>query len=316
MIVIVEGIDRVGKTTFCNKLAEKGFLYLKDSSLLYEDIKCKSYMHTTLPAAYMIGKLDTTCAFFKRLDEQGIDVVMDRCHLTELVYSYCEAGRRSFVDLVFKIDAFLAHLGALLVYIQPEDLDWSSRQAGENLASHNEHFEKIVTESSIKKKMMTTFSLLDATVSAICENKSHYDFYFASPFFSEEQIEREEALKGILRSFGFSVFSPKEAFVLSPDASQEERADVFQMNCETIKNSRAVFAITDGKDIGTIWEAGYAYALKKPIVYFAETLGNNKFNVMLSQSGNIVFTDRSMLKKELITKAIEGKRYRFTGIIE
>jgi thymidylate kinase len=32
MIVIVEGIDRTGKTELCKYLAEQGFIYLKDTS--------------------------------------------------------------------------------------------------------------------------------------------------------------------------------------------------------------------------------------------------------------------------------------------
>ena len=49
-------------------------------------------------------------------------------------------------------------------------------------------------------------------------------------------------------------------------------------------------AITDEKDIGTIWEAGYAYGIGKEIVYYAETLGDNPFNVMLGKSGIGIFT--------------------------
>ena len=50
-------------------------------------------------------------------------------------------------------------------------------------------------------------------------------------------------------------------------------------------------AITDEKDIGTIWEAGYAYGIGKEVVYYAETLGNNPFNIMLSESGVGIFKD-------------------------
>ena len=54
-------------------------------------------------------------------------------------------------------------------------------------------------------------------------------------------------------------------------------------------------AITDEKDIGTIWEAGYAYGIGKEIVYYAETLGNNPFNVMLGKSGIGIFTNHNDL---------------------
>lgn len=49
----------------------------------------------------------------------------------------------------------------------------------------------------------------------------------------------------------------------------------------------------------TIFEAGEAHALGVPIVYFAETLGNNKFNLMLAQSGIAVVQSREALKEFL-----------------
>lgn len=38
--------------------------------------------------------------------------------------------------------------------------------------------------------------------------------YFASPFFNEEQVEREERLKAKLRSLGFFCMEPKGKLLL------------------------------------------------------------------------------------------------------
>ena len=116
--------------------------------------------------------------------------------------------------------------------------------------------------------------------------------YFASPFFNPEQVEREEALKKILRDKGIQVFSPKEEFHLAPDATKEEQEKTFKGNLKGMYDADFVFAITDGKDMGTIWEAGFAYGLDIPVYYFAETLGNGQFNLMLARSGKGVFTNR------------------------
>lgn len=149
--------------------------------------------------------------------------------------------------------------------------------------------------------------------------------YFASPWFTPEQEEREERLKKKLRELGFDVWSPKENCNCSPTESEDVRKKVFTDNCENIMGADIVFAVTDGKDMGTIWEAGFAYGYNKllefsscrpiTIVYYCETLGNGLFNLMLAQSGNIVITKFEDLDKlpELI---MSGEDLAYVGCIE
>lgn len=150
--------------------------------------------------------------------------------------------------------------------------------------------------------------------------------YFASPWFNHEQAEREDRVKSKLRELGFNVWSPKDNCVCSPIADEVMRMKVFNDNCNNIVDSDIVFAITDGKDMGTIWEAGFAYGLSRcletfdhapiTIVYYCETLGpNGQFNLMLAQSGDIVITKFEDLDKlpDLIR---EGKGFAYAGIVE
>lgn len=151
--------------------------------------------------------------------------------------------------------------------------------------------------------------------------------YFASPFFNEEQIEREERLKKKLRQLSFRVFSPKESLLCKPDASDEERQRTFEGNCEAIKNSDIIFVVTDGKDIGTIWEAGYANGInefyrslygeeKIKIAYYCETLPKDgQFNLMLAQSADIVITDFEDIKM-LPIYLRNGEKRKYVGKIE
>lgn len=115
-------------------------------------------------------------------------------------------------------------------------------------------------------------------------DEKQYDFYIAGPFFNVEQLIRVENVKFILDQRGLTYFSPKDNITLKSDASTEERAKAFDDNLDAIRDSRFVLAITDDKDVGTMFESGYAYANNIPIIYFAETLGDNKFNVMLAES--------------------------------
>ena len=149
--------------------------------------------------------------------------------------------------------------------------------------------------------------------------------YFASPWFTPEQEEREERLKAKLRSLGFAVHSPKEEAVVGEFSNPETRQKIFKSNTDAIDSCDILFAVTDGKDIGTIWEAGYAYGFNKLceftgaskiiIVYYCETLGNGLFNLMLAQSGDIIITNFEDIDKlpELLKK---GESMAYVGRVQ
>ncbi|MEE1303197.1 MAG: nucleoside 2-deoxyribosyltransferase [Bacteroidales bacterium] len=149
--------------------------------------------------------------------------------------------------------------------------------------------------------------------------------YFASPWFNPDQAERENRVKNKLRELGFNVWSPKDNCVCSPIADEEMRKNVFSDNVYNIETSDIIFAITDGKDMGTIWEAGFACGINYmlipnshpiKVIYYCETLGpNGQFNLMLAQSGDIVVTKFEDLDKlpDLIR---EGEGLAYAGIVE
>lgn len=143
--------------------------------------------------------------------------------------------------------------------------------------------------------------------------------YFASPFFNEEQVEREERLKKKLRDLGYNVFSPKENTFLKKDASFEEQNRVYKENIKNIEDCDILFGVTDGKDMGTIWECGYANGLntnnkkKIIIVYYCETLKDGKFNLMLARSADLVITNYKDMDN-FVELLKEGNKYE--GYIE
>lgn len=150
--------------------------------------------------------------------------------------------------------------------------------------------------------------------------------YFASPWFNPEQAEREDRVKNRLRELGFNVWSPKDNCVCSPIADKAMREKVFSDNVKNIKDCEIIFAITDGKDMGTIWEAGFANGYNEHlkdvghepiiIVYYCETLGpNGQFNLMLAQSGDIVITNFEDLGK-LPALIDNGEEFAYVGIVE
>jgi len=80
--------------------------------------------------------------------------------------------------------------------------------------------------------------------------------YYASGWFNPAADEEERRILKKLRELGFDVFSPRDSFVLKPDATDEEREMVFKENIKNIDECDIFFGITDYKDMGTLTECG------------------------------------------------------------
>ena len=165
--------------------------------------------------------------------------------------------------------------------------------------------------------------------------------YFASPWFTAAQLERETRLIKKLRELGFEVFSPREESNISGSfADENSQKSTFENNITNIDDCDILFGVTDGKlgictepdkegkpmnaaDSGTLFEIGYAYNCNrktgKPyLVYYAETLGNAPFNLMLAQSGDIIITEYEDLDNlyDYIEKIKKGEKVKYVGRIE
>lgn len=140
--------------------------------------------------------------------------------------------------------------------------------------------------------------------------------YLAGPWFNDEQNEREQRIKSLLREKGFEVFSPREASALKANASKADQQKVFDIDIKGILDADAVFAITNGKDMGTLFECGYAYANNIPIIYFAEGL-TGQFNLMLARSAHLVYTNTDDIDQYEISFYIENNiKKDYEGEIE
>lgn len=291
LIVVVEGLEMTGKTTLCKEFEKRGFVYFKDFNRINK--------HNRIG---MESRLDTTLTFLQNLSENCINVVVDRLHLSEYAYgSTFRNGQSMNVDY---IDNSISKLNSVLIYCKDSDFEEYKKRmiikyAPEQVEKLSNKFKYYFDKSEIKNKFEYEFVKYDVSkyVNYIFEQIKYYeyDFYLASPFFKDTQIQREEDVKNALRNEGYTVYSPRENGVLTPDATDEVRTKIFKENCEAIQKSHRILTITDEKDIGTIWEAGYAYGIGKEVVYYAETLGDNPFNVMLGKSGIGIFTRYSDL---------------------
>lgn len=289
MIVILEGLERTGKSTIAEILENNfGFIRFKDHNHL-----------RLMDLSSIANRLDSTLSMLVSLDKAGKNIVLDRFHISELIYGTNDRGYRDYdFDHIYYIDEVLSHLNTKLYLLERnvnnEYVEAFPRKVNESgLLEYQKKFRYSFDKSYIENKCIYNTSEMSFydVAKDIANFSKKYDFYLASPFFNDEQINREETIKKTLRGYGFRVYAPREHGIVGSLASQEAVTSTFNSNVEAINNSRMVLAITDGKDMGTIWEAGYAYGNNIPIVYYAETLGNNPFNIMLSESGVGIFKD-------------------------
>ena len=145
----------------------------------------------------------------------------------------------------------------------------------------------------------------------LSEGKKHH-CYIAAPFFNPDQITRVALVETLLEKHGFTYFSPRKQSAIGSIADEAVRKKAFQMNVDGIEDAEFLVAITDGKDMGTIFEAGHAYASDIPIIYVAFTLGKDgMFNLMLSESGRA-----ACRTVEELEAAMLGREIYYQGLIE
>lgn len=88
--------------------------------------------------------------------------------------------------------------------------------------------------------------------------------YLAGPFFTLAELWMVGQARRDLLAMGLNVFSPYH------DVGLGTADDVVEKDLEGVRDCDVLFAIGDGLDSGTIYEIGYARALNKPVVFYAE----------------------------------------------
>lgn len=148
-IIVVEGIDRVGKTTLVNRIKD---WFEFDPYMKFEVFK-HNESHFSYDKMDSANETDKMLQLIEMVELCNGNIIFDRFHLSEFVYGLC--GRNySFREAYLNrnlIDDALCRVGAVLVYVEPTSLTWSSSKHGADLSMHDELMRASFDDSDMKK---------------------------------------------------------------------------------------------------------------------------------------------------------------------
>lgn len=175
MVIIIEGIDRVGKTTL-SEMIEDRYRDFMDFIRFRDDTR---YIHNHLNREVNTEKINT----LQNLLEVGLvdNVILDRYHITEFVYGAIE---RSYKNMdMYDIDKRLAEMDkkdtsseeeidpgmsfdghvqndVVLIYMVPTDIKMSSEEHGYNLERHLQWYNDFYRNTLIKNKIKVDYETM------------------------------------------------------------------------------------------------------------------------------------------------------------
>lgn len=115
------------------------------------------------------------------------------------------------------------------------------------------------------REELTTFDPAPLAPGPMRQEGRQATVYLAGPFFKLSELWIIEEARDQLFAMGLNVFSPFH------DIGPGPAGIVVPADIKAIAECDFIYAITDGLDSGTIYEIGYARALGKPVVVYAET---------------------------------------------
>lgn len=151
-MIIVEGIDRVGKTTLVNLLREKTSLPVLADNYIYDCTGMRSDSRVNME------KIQTIINMAR--DING-DFIVDRLHWSEYVYGVLDR-KYDFWKEIKLLEKQLVELDAKIILVAPTDVKESSKQHGKDLSQHDKFFEDLFENTKLKKFRCTYDELEDA----------------------------------------------------------------------------------------------------------------------------------------------------------
>lgn len=150
-VIIIEGVDRVGKTTLAGLLSTRiGAKIFKDSSFFaYNGYEAN------------VEKVKT---FVNMAMQMKMGIICDRSFITEYVYSKLERNNATaeayLSDCLWMFQ--YADFDVLYVYVKASDIKLSSNLHGKDLSSHSKLYDELYEAITFKKIACDWFALNEA----------------------------------------------------------------------------------------------------------------------------------------------------------
>ena len=157
MIIIIEGIDRVGKTTLAKKLSEKyNIPIFKQERIGGNEIALnpvragKMDAQSNILVNYVRAR---TLVDFWNWSGYNENIIVDRFHWTEAVYSLVDRNSVEPMHMMMVLEREMLKQKDkyLIIQVMPTCIKESSRQHGKDLSKHQEEFNKLYDESKLNK---------------------------------------------------------------------------------------------------------------------------------------------------------------------
>ena len=165
MVIIIEGIDRVGKTTLANKISEEFDVPIYKQDRIggnFVNLSRRRSGNTMIQQNVLHNYIRAnTLVDFWNWSGFTQNIIMDRFHWTEAVYSLIDRNSPEQYENMKLIEkSMLEHKDKyMIIYVVPTDINWSSRQHGKDLTRHNEEFNMLYKDSKLNKYMCSLFSI-------------------------------------------------------------------------------------------------------------------------------------------------------------
>ena len=172
MIIIIEGIDRVGKTTLANIISKHfGIPIFKQERLGGNNSNGdnSSEEYTILNYGRALGLVD-----FWNSDSFKDDVIVDRFHWTEAVYSKIDRHNIKSSKYMSNVEYIMskARNKYFIIQVMPIDINYCIRQHGSDLKEHQKEFNMWYETSDLIKYRCSHYSY-DLAIEEI-ERRLHY----------------------------------------------------------------------------------------------------------------------------------------------
>jgi len=136
--------------------------------------------------------------------------------------------------------------------------------------------------------------------------------YVAGGWFNDDQLDAVREMETALGDSMIDFHTPRLDNLWEPGMDQNI---VVQENTDVMDDCTFILASTEGKDMGTLWECGYAYARGIPVVYYFKGKGN--FNIMLAATATAVLQTYEDMQKYLDLVRSKGlQNIKYEGDME